>query len=35
MIDRAFVSMLGLTHENEMFPKIKKGGREKERDGMC
>lgn len=35
MIDRVFVSMLGLTHENEMFPKIKKGGRERGRGRMC
>lgn len=34
-LDRAFVSMTGLTHENEMFPKIKEGGSEIERERMC
>lgn len=34
-LDRAFVSMTGLTHENEMFPKINGRRENRERKWMC
>lgn len=35
LLNRAFVSMTGLTHENEMFPKINGRRENRERKWMC